>query len=150
MTDSSIKPRLIASRFGLDNTTKALVILTGAGIIVAGYLTLKTADPGSVVCSIGGGCETVLSSQYAKIAGFPVAGLGLLWYMTLLAVTWLVYAKRVWSPLVAMIWVSGGLLFSLYLLYVSRFLIGAYCTWCLVSLGLVALISLLVFTKGRK
>lgn len=121
-----------------------------AGILVSGYLLLKTNDPSSVVCSIGGGCETVLSSQYAKLFGLPVAGLGIFWYLAALVLVWLVYFKRIWAELPLRIWAIGGLAFSLYLLYLEKYQIGAYCTWCLVSLGLAVLINGLIFIKKKK
>ncbi|MEK7535221.1 MAG: vitamin K epoxide reductase family protein [Patescibacteria group bacterium] len=129
---------------------KLLLVLVVAGIIVSSYLYLKTYDPSSVTCSVGEGCETVLSSHYAKIFNFPVAGLGILWYLVALIFTWLVYFRRIWSELPIKIWACGGLAFSLYLLYLEKYVIGAYCTWCLVSLGLVVLITVLIFVKTKQ
>ncbi|MEK7170710.1 MAG: vitamin K epoxide reductase family protein [Patescibacteria group bacterium] len=129
---------------------RLLVILIVAGILVSGYLFWKTFDPSSVICSIGGGCETVLSSRYAKIFGFPVAGLGVFWYLATLLLVWLVYFWRIWAELPLQIWAASGLAFSLYLLYLEKYQIGAYCTWCLVSLGLVVLINGLIFFKKKK
>lgn len=128
---------------------KILLVLVVAGIIVSSYLYITTFDPSSVTCSLGGGCETVLSSHYAKILGFPVAGLGIAWYLVALILTWLIYFRRIWSELPMQFWAIGGLGFSLYLLYLEKYKIGAYCTWCLVSLGLVVLINTLVFAKKR-
>lgn len=128
---------------------KLLLVFVVAGIIVSSYLYLKTYDPSSVACSVGGGCETVLSSHYAKIFNFPVAGLGILWYLGALILTWLVYFRRIWSELPLKIWAGGGLAFSLYLLYLEKYVIRAYCTWCLVSLGLVVLIVTVIFAKKR-
>jgi len=130
--------------------SRLLVILAVAGILVSGYLFWKGADPASVTCSIGGGCETVLSSPYAKMFGFPVAGLGIIWYVVALTLVWLVYFRRVWAELPIQIWAAFGLAFSFYLLYLEKYKIGAYCTWCLVSLGLVILITVLVFAKTRQ
>ena len=48
-----------------------------AGLAVAGYLTWVHFDDGALVCGAGGGCETVQESEYAEIAGIPVAVLGL-------------------------------------------------------------------------
>ncbi len=129
--------------------SKFLVVLIVAGALISGYLLWKTSDPATVTCSIGGGCETVLSSPYAKFFGFPIAGLGLIWYLAALALVWLVYIRRIWAELPLQIWTAGGLAFSLYLLYLEKYRIGAYCTWCLVSLGLVVLIFTLIFAKKR-
>lgn len=129
---------------------RLLVIFIVAGILVSGYLFWKTFDPSSITCSIGGGCETVLSSRYAKIYGLPVAGMGVFWYLATLVLVWLVYFKRIWAELPLRIWAVVGLAFSLYLLYLEKYQIGAYCTWCLISLGLVVLINGLIFIKKKR
>ena len=67
---------------------RILVVLIVAGMLISGYLLWKSADPASVACSIGGGCETVLSSSYSKLFGFPVAAFGLFWYLAGLALVW--------------------------------------------------------------
>ena len=64
-----------------------LVALAGVG--VAGYLTWAHFADSTVLCVAGGGCETVQESEYAEIAGIPVALLGLGSYLTILAlVVW--------------------------------------------------------------
>lgn len=128
---------------------RILLVLAAAGVAVSSYLYLKSADPGSVVCSIGGGCEVVLSSKYAKFYGFPVAGMGILWYVVTLGLIYLVFFRRVWSELPLRIWAVIGLAVSLYLLALEMFVIHYYCTWCLVSLGLVILITLTSLVKRR-
>lgn len=129
--------------------SRLLVILASVGVVVSSYLTLKAADPSSIVCSIGGGCEKVLSSQYATMFGAPVSAYGLVWYLAVLGLVFGVYINRSVSSYILKLFALLGLVFSLYLFWVSRYLIGAYCTWCLVSLGLVVLINFLVFTKHR-
>ena len=126
-----------------------MVVLAAAGLLVSIYLVAKTADPSSVVCSIGGGCETVLSSQYSKIFGLPVAWLGIAWYVVTLILIWLVYFKRSWAQMYFWLWATVGLLFSLYLLYLEKFQIHAYCTWCLSSLAIVVLINALSWGKSK-
>lgn len=128
---------------------RVLFLLVAAGLIISSYLYWKTFDPSSVVCSIGGGCETVLSSSYAKIAGFPIAGLGVIWYASALILVWLVYFQRIWAELPFRLWALAGLAFSLYLLYLEKYQIHAYCTWCLSSLALVVLITVLSFARKK-
>ena len=129
--------------------SRLLVILAASGLVISAYLTLKSADPASVICGVGG-CEKVLSSQYAYLFGLPVAGYGLAWYLGILGLTYLTITTRNLEPIWLYLLAVAGLLFSLYLLWVSRFVIGAYCPWCLTSLGLVVLINLLVFTVPRR
>jgi uncharacterized membrane protein len=106
-----------------------------AGILVAGYLTRAHYADGSLVCPVGGGCETVQESAYAELAGIPVALLGLVAYAVLLAlILWDAPLARLAAAALAL----TGLLFSAYLLAVQAFVIEAFCVWCLVNDVLVA------------
>jgi uncharacterized membrane protein len=101
-----------------------------AGVAVAGYLTWSHYAGGSVVCPVGGGCETVQESEYAKLAGIPVAVLGLTAYVVILGlVAWDTPVARLAAAALSL----TGLLFSLYLLVVQLFVIDAICVWCLAN-----------------
>jgi uncharacterized membrane protein len=106
----------------------ALVAL--AGILVAGYLTRAHYGDGSLVCPVGGGCETVQESEYAELVGIPVALLGLAAYSVLLAlIVWDAPLARLGAAALAL----TGLLFSAFLLVVQAFVIEAFCIWCLAN-----------------
>jgi uncharacterized membrane protein len=108
----------------------AAAVVALAGIAVAAYLTQAHYDDGSVVCPIGGGCETVQESEYAEIAGIPVAVLGLAAYLVLLGlIVWDSALARLAAAAIALV----GLVFSGYLLVVQAFVIEAFCIWCLVN-----------------
>lgn len=111
----------------------ALVSL--AGVAVAGYLTWVHFDDAALVCVAGGGCETVQESDYAEIAGVPVALLGLAAYTVLLGlIAWDGPSARLAAATIALV----GLVFSLYLVALQLFVIDAVCVWCLVNDLLVA------------
>ena len=106
----------------------AAVALAGAG--VAGYLTYVHYRPAALVCTGGGGCETVQESSYADIAGIPVALLGLLVYLAVLGlVTWDTELARTLAATIAL----GAVGFAVYLVSVQAFVIDAWCVWCLVN-----------------
>lgn len=106
------------------------VLVAAAGVAVAAYLTWAHYAGESLVCPVGGGCETVQESEYAEIAGVPVPLLGLLAYGTLLGlIAWDAPAARLAAAAIALV----GLLFSAYLLVVQAFVIEAFCSWCLVN-----------------
>jgi uncharacterized membrane protein len=108
----------------------AAAVVSIAGLTVAGYLTWAHYADASVVCGLGGGCETVQSSSYAKVAEVPVAVLGLAAYATICALlAWDAPVARLAAAAIALV----GLLFSLYLLVVQLFVIDAVCTWCLAN-----------------
>lgn len=105
-------------------------IVALAGLVVAGYLTWVHFDDAALVCVAGGGCETVQESEYAEIAGVPVAVLGLVAYAIVLGlVAWDAPAARLGAAMLALV----GLLFSLYLLALQLFVIDAVCVWCLAN-----------------
>ena len=86
------RPRATASRevvaVGLDDLTRqarqgallmtraAAIVVAVIGLGIATYLTIVHYAGGAPVCAIAHGCETVQKSDYAKLAGVPVALLG--------------------------------------------------------------------------
>jgi uncharacterized membrane protein len=62
----------------------AVAALALVGVAIAGYLTYVHYAGVSITCSTGG-CETVQHSRYAEIFGVPVALLGLLAFVGILA-----------------------------------------------------------------
>jgi uncharacterized membrane protein len=106
------------------------LVLAVLGIGIAGYLVYvhyANIDP---VCNIAHGCHKVQTSQYAKLAGVPVALLGLIGYVTLLgALLAPGEAARMVAALVALV----GFGFSAYLTYRELFTIDAICQWCVAS-----------------
>ena len=109
----------------------SLVALVGLADSV--YLTVHhfTAEP--VPCSLVAGCEQVLTSAYAEIAGVPLAAFGALAYFAAfsLAVMAAFGDRRMWTlfgiQAILMATVSA------YLIYVQAALIGAFCQFCLLS-----------------
>jgi uncharacterized membrane protein len=123
----------------------AIGVLALAGAAVAGYLVWVRETGATLVCATGG-CGTVQSSQYAEVAGVPVALLGLAAYVVLLS-TALVAGEtaRLAQAAVAL----GAFIFSAYLLYVQVAVIGEVCDWCLVSDAIVTLIATLALLRLR-
>jgi uncharacterized membrane protein len=123
----------------------AAAIVALSGMAVAGYLTWAHYSQSAVICVAGGGCETVQSSDYAIIAGVPVAGLGLVAYGLILAlIAWDSPSARLSAATIALV----GLLFSVYLIALQLFVIDATCIWCLANDVLIAP-SLAVLTALR-
>ena len=117
----------------------AAVAATGAA--VAGYLTYVHYRPAALICTGGGGCETVQESSYAELAGIPVALLGLCAYLVILAlVAWDAPIARTLAAGIAL----SGVGFAVYLVALQAFVIDAWCVWCLVNdLAVVPLLALL-------
>jgi uncharacterized membrane protein len=112
------------------NLRIAAILVTLAGIGVAGYLTWAHFADQSVICVQGGGCEQVQESSYSEIAGIPVAVLGLASYLTVLALlVWDAPIARLSAASIAVV----GLLFGAYLVVVQLFVIDAICVWCMAN-----------------
>jgi uncharacterized membrane protein len=106
------------------------LVLAVLGVGVAGYLVYVHYAGVEPVCNIAHGCHKVQTSKYAELAGVPVALLGLLGYLTILAAL-LVDGEpgRMVAALVALV----GFGFSAYLTYRELFTIDAICQWCVAS-----------------
>src|SRR3954452_22146971 len=66
--------------------TRAVAALVALiGLAIATYLTVVHYAGGTPVCAIAHGCATVQKSHYAELAGIPVALLGALTYLAILA-----------------------------------------------------------------
>ena len=124
----------------------ALGAVALAGLGVAGYLTAVRASGGDPACVVGGGCTTVQDSEYAELAGVPVAVLGLAAYGALLV------AAILPGPLgraLGLFTAIVGVGFSAWLTYAEIFLIEAICAWCVASAVLITLALILAAARAR-
>ena len=123
----------------------AVVALAGAA--VAGYLTYVHYQPDALICTSGGGCETVQESSYAELVGIPVALLGLVAFLAVLVlVAWDSELARTLAAAIAL----TGVGFAVYLVALQAFVIDAWCVWCLVNdLVVVPLLAVLTVWRAR-
>lgn len=109
----------------------ALIALVGLADSI--YLTIHhyTAEP--VPCSIIEGCETVLTSEYAKIGGIPLAAFGAAAYFFAFSLSLLAGFgdRRMWTIFGAHVTLMAA--FTGWLIYLQGFVIGAFCQFCLLS-----------------
>jgi uncharacterized membrane protein len=117
---------------------RAAIALAVAGIGIAGYLTYVHYAGVESVCAIAHGCEKVQTSEWSKLAGIPVAVLGLLGYVGILAAL-LRDGEEGRFAAVALAWV--GLAFSGYLTYREIWTIDAICIWCVASAVTLAFLT---------
>jgi uncharacterized membrane protein len=107
------------------------------GIAIAGYLTWVHYADLEPICAASGGCERVQNSDYAQLAGLPVAVLGLAGYVAILATLALPDERgRVAGAFLALV----GFGFSVYLTYLELFVIDAICQWCVASAVVMTLL----------
>ena len=97
-------------------------------------------EEGDSPCSINErwDCGIVNHSPYAVIAGVPVAVIGIAGYIALAG---LAFARQYRFALAAAL---GGLGFSLYLAHIEAHVLGVWCIYCVISLGIISAISLVL------
>ncbi len=120
--------------------------LSGLGVLVSTYLSVKRFTGGSLACTRWAECDVVNNSVYAKIYGVPVAFIGLAGYLVLmgLAVAALESegpAQR-WLVGAGFLLALGGFGFSVYLTYLELYVIEAICVWCVISAILITLLTI--------
>lgn len=111
-----------------------LVILSLAGFADAVYLALVHFYQSDAGCSLIAGCDAVLTSEYALVAGVPLAYMGVLYYLSLI-IGFMMYYQTESRAILNGVYVVNitGFLFSLWLVYVQAALVGAFCQYCLIS-----------------
>jgi uncharacterized membrane protein len=129
----------------------ASLTLAVLGLLVSAYLTYEHySSSASLACPDTGAinCVKVTTSSYATFLGAPVALLGLLFFVAMVALT-LPAAWRSTSPWVhraRLAGVIGGALFVLYLVWVELFKVDAICLWCtavhVITVALFAVVAL--------
>ena len=118
----------------------ALSLLALAGLGISSYLLAVRVLGEAPACGPIKGCETVAASEYATIAGVPVALFGVLFSIVLLGacLTWWRLADR--RALYAAYGLGlAGVIAVVYLTYLELFVIEAICVWCVsYALSIVA------------
>jgi uncharacterized membrane protein len=118
----------------------AAAVIGGA---IAAYLTYVHYSHTVPIC-VNGGCETVQKSKYAELDGVPVALLGLIAYVALIATTFVRGIVPVFaSVLIAFV----GVAFSGYLLWAQVGPIGAICQWCIGNDVVIAVVAVLCVVR---
>jgi uncharacterized membrane protein len=127
-----------------------LLGLTLVGVAVASYLTYIHYAGIKPLCGRnGGGCEIVQTSEYSKLAGVPVALIGLIGYVAILTSLLAPESENTRLATVALAVVGFG--FSAYLTYREIYSIHHICEWCISSFVIVWLIMCLAtwrFLRG--
>ena len=121
----------------------AIAVLSIAGVVVSAIsLQRHYAKSATSYCDFNEkfSCDIVNRSEYSSIEGIPVAAIGVLGYVALLLLSTL-WRSRPDTPN----WLVGGsvsgLVFALYLTYIEAYVLTTWCILCLISLGLIFLIT---------
>jgi uncharacterized membrane protein len=120
-----------------------LVALAVAGIAASSLALREHYRTGTSPCSINErwDCGIVNHSQFAVVRGVPVAVIGIAGYLLLGALA----LKRAYRLM--LVAALSGLGFSLHLARIEANVLGVWCIYCAISLGVISLMSLLVLGK---
>lgn len=136
MTPSAQPQQIGKSLTALMN---AIAIVAVAGTAVASIsLYHHFGSSKTSFCDFGQAfnCDIVNRSAYSTVLGVPVALIGIVGYLLILAFA-TVYRRKAETPVLLATASSAGLAFSLYLTYVEKFVLAAWCILCLSSLALI-------------
>jgi vitamin-K-epoxide reductase (warfarin-sensitive) len=117
-----------------------LLILALLGVIVSSLaLREHYRTYGDSPCSINErwDCGVVNHSPYAVRFGIPVAAFGIAGYILMGVLAYLRSYRLLLVPTFA------GLAYSLYLANIEANVLGVWCIYCVISLGIISLMSLL-------
>lgn len=122
---------------------RVMIGLAVVGLGVAIYLTVVHYVGFQALACVGGhaghsSCQTVQSSVWSKLAGIPVALLGLIGYILILGS--MLFPDREETRLATMGLTIVGFGFSAYLTYRELFSIHAICEWCVSSAVILTLL----------
>lgn len=123
-----------------------VVVLALIGFADSIFLLAKRLSGGPIPCVLGfTGCDTVSKSPYSVLFGIPLSAYGMVFYLGI-GVLGLLYLDtknalfaRLLFPVTAL-----GFLASVYFIYIQKYLIKAFCVYCILS----AIISTILFCLG--
>ena len=117
-----------------------LLTLAVLGIVVSSLaLREHYREYGDSPCSINEhwDCGVVNHSPFAMLGPIPVAAVGIIGYILMAALAF----RRAYRLL--LVPTFGGLAFSLYLANIEAHVLGVWCIYCVISLGIISVMSLL-------
>ena len=150
-----VRPHEVLAHSGTERSVQhspewLVLVLALCGMLLTGYLTYVALRGGTpAFCSEETACDLIQQSRWSRLLGLPLALWGFVLYGLLAGNAWRLPARLVrWRRLWLLAWF--GLAVSLYMTLVAWLQLEAFCSWCLVSLALVATIFIRVSLKRPK
>jgi uncharacterized membrane protein len=122
----------------------AAALVSLVGLADATYLSVQALTGETLGCGGSPDCFKVLGSSYARIAGIPVASLGVLAYFSVFAFSTFAAFGYARARIFLILTIGAMFLATLWFLYVQAFLLHAYCRYCLFSAAVTFLLAGLV------
>jgi len=133
-----------ADSFGIRRSlTRAVAVLACLGTLISAFsLHHHFSRSKTSFCDLSQSfnCDLVNRSAYSSFLGIPVALIGVIGYLLILALATL-YRQKAETPVMLLSASSGGTAFALYLTYIEGHVIHAWCILCLSSLIVICAIT---------
>ena len=138
----------------MDKRLKQVIVaISVIGLLVSIYMTIYKVTNNDSMCLGLGGCSIVNASGYSEVYGFPVAAVGVLGYLSILAAFYLEGRPGFFQTNGGMIQFGltlTGFLFTAWLIFVEVALLKAYCPFCITSQVAMTLIFILTVIRVIK
>jgi|SRR5271157_3845300 len=120
-----------------------LIVLAVAGMVVSALALREHYRTDASPCSINErwDCGIVNHSPYALFHGVPVAVIGIAGYLLLGVLAFGKAYPWMLPP------VTGAFAFAVHLADVESMVLGVWCVYCVISLGVISLMTVLVIGK---
>lgn len=129
---------------------RSSVVLVILGLLVSIYMTIYKVTSNDSMCLGSGDCSAVNASRYSEVNGFPVAAIGMIGYVAILAALYFEKRNDFFQKNGTML-VFGmsltGFLFTLWLIYVELNLLHAICPFCVTSQVAMTIIFILAIIR---
>ena len=122
-----------------------VIVLALIGFADATFLLAERISGAIIPCFITTGCDVVSKSPYSVLFGIPLSAYGMVFYLGIgiLGLLYLDTKNALFARLILLI-TTLDFLASAYFIYVQKFLIKAFCIYCILS----AIISTILFCLG--
>ena len=124
----------------------ATIVIAILGLLVSIYMTIYKLTNNNAMCLGNGGCSYVNASKYSEVSGIPVAVIGMIGYLAILAVLFMERRSRFFLENGTMFEFGFsliGVLYSAYLTYLEYAVIRYFCPFCVTSAIAISLIFIL-------
>jgi uncharacterized membrane protein len=138
----------------MDKRLRQITIgLTVLGLLVSIWMTIYKLTDNDSMCIGSGDCKAVNQSGYAEVYGIPVAVIGVIGYLSILAVNYLERKPGFFQENGSMLLFGltlVGFLFTIWLIFVEVTLLKKYCPFCITSQIAMTLIFILTVIRVIK
>ncbi|MBI2635219.1 MAG: hypothetical protein HYW79_01600 [Parcubacteria group bacterium] len=130
-----------------------LIFAAFGGFLLAFYIRHKKGSHEKMTCPLNSDCDAVIYSEYSRFFGIPVEILGLLYYgLVMTSYVLFLVIPALALPLIVfgiLALTTAAFLFTLYLTFIQAFALKQWCTWCLMSAGLCAIIFAIALSVSK-